>query len=128
MKVKGFSDLAAPMRADEARRRRVAAHKEDRLAELALADLRSARQTTQTELARSLQTTQFGISRLEHQVDLYLSTLRNNVEALGGGLELYGVFPDARLPITMFGALDEYEAERKAERELASARGETGTE
>ncbi len=38
--------------------------------------------------------TQANISRIEHEEDLYLSTLRSYVEALGGRLEVNAVFAD----------------------------------
>lgn len=41
-----------------------------------------------------VEVTQANLSRIEHQDDLYLSTLRGYVEALGGRLELRAVFPD----------------------------------
>ena len=34
------------------------------------------------------------MSRIEHEEDVYLSTLRNYVEALGRRLEIAAVFPD----------------------------------
>jgi transcriptional regulator with XRE-family HTH domain len=105
--LKRFSRLAGAARADTARRDRIETYKRELLAELSLAELRLARQKTQRELADALQTTQSGVSRLEHQTDLYLSTLRKYVEALGGKLEVCGVFPDARIPITSFEALTE---------------------
>ena len=67
--------------------------------ELSLAELRKARSFTQTQLAQALDTTQPGVSRIEHQTDLYLSTLRGFVEALGGELEVCAHFPDARISI-----------------------------
>lgn len=78
---------------------REAKHEADRA--VALADLRRARQLTQQQLAQSLQTTQAGISRLEHQADLYLSTLRRYVEAMGGDLELVARFGSERVPFTI---------------------------
>lgn len=39
------------------------------------------------------------MSKLERREDLYLSTLRGYVEALGGKLELAAVFPDGRIAI-----------------------------
>ncbi len=63
--------------------------------ELSLHELRKARSMTQTNLAGALEMTQPGISRIERQTDLYVSTLRSYVEALGGELELRAWFPDA---------------------------------
>ena len=61
---------------------------------LALSRLREERGVTQQELAEQMRVTQANISRVEHQEDLYLSTLRNYVEALGGKLEIHAVFDD----------------------------------
>lgn len=61
---------------------------------LRLIDLRKQRGTTQTQLADLLDVSQASISRVEHQDDLYLSTLRGYVEALGGELEVTAKFPD----------------------------------
>lgn len=71
------------------------------LVEYQLAELRTARQVTQVELARALNLPQSNISRIEHDDDWKVSTLRRFVEALGGHLELVAVFStgDERLPI-----------------------------
>jgi transcriptional regulator with XRE-family HTH domain len=63
--------------------------------ELTLAELRKAREMTQKQLAAALETTQPGVSAIERRTDLYLSTLRSYVNALGGNLEILAVFPDA---------------------------------
>jgi len=58
-------------------------------------------------LANALDTTQSGVSRIEHQTDLYLSTLRSYIEAMGGSLEVSAVFPDGKVLIsTIQEALD----------------------
>jgi hypothetical protein len=49
---------------------------------------------TQVALAKQLNMVQPSVSRLERQADLYVSTLRRYVEALGGRLEIHAVFPD----------------------------------
>jgi len=41
------------------------------------------------------------VSRLEGRSDVYLSTLRSYVEALGGHLEIAAVFPDERVAIAV---------------------------
>lgn len=83
---------------------------------MALGDLRRARHLTQQELAELVGMSQPVISRLERQADLYLSTLRSYIEAMGGHLELAAVFPNARIPFTI-GAIDKAaeEAERRYE-------------
>jgi transcriptional regulator with XRE-family HTH domain len=74
--------------------------------ELTLAELRRAREMTQTQLAHALDTTQPGVSRIERQTDLYLSTLRSYVNALGGDLQLTAVFADGTVPIASLEELE----------------------
>jgi transcriptional regulator with XRE-family HTH domain len=64
-----------------------------------LSRLREQRGLTQNELAQRLGVQQATVSGLERRDDVRLSTLRRVLEALGGGLEVYGVFPDARYRI-----------------------------
>ena len=61
---------------------------------------REARSTTQVELASALGVTQANVSRIEHQDDLYLSTLREYVEALGGRLQIAAIFDDQTILLT----------------------------
>ena len=70
---------------------------------LALAEIRERRGLTQVDVARVLQTSQASVSKLERREDLYLSTLRGFVEALGGRLELSAVFADGRIEIARPG-------------------------
>jgi transcriptional regulator with XRE-family HTH domain len=74
---------------------------------LTLAELRRAREMTQTQLAEALNTTQPGVSAVERRTDLYVSTLRSYIEALGGRLEITAVFPDGAVPIRSFAELGE---------------------
>ncbi len=66
---------------------------------LALADLRRSRHVTQVQLAEELGISQGNVSRLEGRTDVYLSTLRSYVQALGGHLEIAAVFDDERFQI-----------------------------
>jgi DNA-binding Xre family transcriptional regulator len=68
---------------------------------LALSDLRQARHVTQVQLAEELGISQGNVSRLEGRSDVYLSTLRSYVEALGGHLEIAAVFGKERLAIAV---------------------------
>ena len=66
---------------------------ESRAAELrdeveGLRELRLVAGKAQTEIAAALKVKQPAISKIERQTDMYLSTLRNYVEAMGGKLEL----------------------------------------
>jgi transcriptional regulator with XRE-family HTH domain len=86
---------------------RIAEHKRAMEQELTLGELRRAREMTQTQLASALDIKQGGVSRMEHQADLYVSTLRSYIEALGGRLEVTAVFPDSVVPIRDFADLAE---------------------
>jgi predicted transcriptional regulator len=77
--------------AGEARVAEIRAAMEDAIA---LAQLRDFIGLRQTEMAERLGTNQGAVSRLERRQDLYLSTLRDYVQALGGELRLVADFPD----------------------------------
>ena len=105
MGTRKWSELRDPLRADPARAARVDAHRREILAELTLAELRKARALTQVQLAQALDTTQGGVSRIEHQTDIFVSTLRSYIEALGGRLDVIAVFGDDSVRIRSFEAL-----------------------
>jgi transcriptional regulator with XRE-family HTH domain len=69
--------------------------------EAGLAELRRALHLTQTQLARQLNVTQSEVSRIERRADLYLSTLQSYIEAMGGELELVGIFDDERVRLAI---------------------------
>lgn len=71
-------------------------------AEINLRELRRLRKLTQTRLSKKLKIGQEGVSRIEKRTDLYLSTLRSYVEAVGGKLSLIVEFPD-RSAVTLAG-------------------------
>ena len=56
--------------------------------------LRKAAGKAQTDIASTLRISQPSVSKIEKQTDMYLSTLRNYVEAVGGNLELVVRFPN----------------------------------
>lgn len=89
-----------------AARKRVAARERDYFARLA--DLRRARGATQTALAAKAHLTQSGVARIERQADLYVSTLRRYIEAMGGSLEIRAIFPDQDVEVRFddFAAVD----------------------
>src|SRR5581483_11364953 len=64
-----------------------------------LGRLREACNMTQVQVAQALGSSQANVSKLERRGDLYLSTLSEYVEALGGRLELRAVFPDEVITI-----------------------------
>lgn len=72
------------------------------LAEMPLCELRAARALTQQTLAANLRISQAAVSRLERRTDVYVSTLRNFVRALGGELEITARFPDGKVKVLGF--------------------------
>lgn len=98
-----FADLLSALPED--RRARIAARTDELLAELALDELRRARALSQEELGRALKINQASVSKLERRADMYISTLRRFVEALGGDLEISARFPEGRVRINQFGDL-----------------------
>lgn len=71
------------------------------LATMPLDKLRKARSMTQVAVAERLHVDQGSVSKLEGRTDMYLSTLREYVEALGGTLELRADFPDGSINIDL---------------------------
>lgn len=66
----------------------------EELQRMALEELRSAKQATQIDMAELLDVPQSSISRIEQRADMYLSTLRNYIQAMGGVLQIQAMFPD----------------------------------
>jgi transcriptional regulator with XRE-family HTH domain len=69
---------------------------------LPLAEIRKAREYTQAQLADELELPQGSVSKIENRTDLYLSTLRRYIEALGGELCIVAKFPNADILIEGF--------------------------
>src|SRR5260370_41364376 len=61
--------------------------------EMALDELRAALNLTQEHLAAKLHVKQSAISRMERRADMFVSTLRQFIEAMGGDLEIRAVLP-----------------------------------
>lgn len=77
------------------------------MAEMPLAELRQARKLSQEQLATLLEIKQASVSKLERRADMYISTLRNFVKAMGGDLEITARFPDGSVRISQFEDLEE---------------------
>ena len=91
------------------RRQRVDAMKSELLAEMPLHELRRARALTQKDLANSLKVNQPAVSKLEQRADVYVSSLRSYVEAVGGRLKIVAEFPEGEVYITNFSDMGEAE-------------------
>ncbi|MGH9617202.1 MAG: XRE family transcriptional regulator [Acidobacteriaceae bacterium] len=92
-----FGDLTKKMSVKD--RSEIKARSAKLLAELPLEQLRSARSLTQTNMAHLLGVNQSAVSKIEKRTDMYLSTLRSYVEAMGGSLEIQAVFPDGAVRV-----------------------------
>ena len=95
--AKNFRLLQAKM--SPKARRRSGAKANRMIREMALDELRVARQLTQEQLAAQLKVRQPAIAKLERRADMYLSTLRNVIEGMGGELDVRAVFPDGSVRI-----------------------------
>jgi len=93
------SKLRDQIRSDPKRRRRVEPMSGALTDALKLAELRDSKSVSQKSLAATLAVSQANVSRIEHEEDVYLSTLRRYVEALGGQLEITATFGDEHIRI-----------------------------
>lgn len=75
------------------------------LAEMPLNELRQARGLSQKMLAEILHVQQPSIAKMEKRTDMYLSTLRSHIEAMGGQLDIIARFPDGAVKIGNFTEL-----------------------
>jgi len=74
--------------------------------EATLRKVRDARNRSQEQIAELLGVQQAAVSKLERRTDMYISTLRNLIQAMGGDLEIIARFPDQPpVRITQFHAL-----------------------
>lgn len=103
--AKNFTALRAKMSPES--RDRAEAKAKAMLAEMPLNELRQARGLSQVVLAKVLNVQQPSIAKMEHRTDMYISTLRSHIEAMGGVLEIIAKFPDGNVKISNFESLDE---------------------
>ena len=100
-----FSELTRDLTPD--RRRRIDDIKKVLLAEMPLHELRRARALTQRDMARMLKVNQPAVSKLEQRADVYVSSLRSYIEAVGGKLKIVAEFPEGQVAITNFSDVEE---------------------
>jgi len=74
---------------------------------MSLYQLREARNLTQVNLAKVLNINQGAVSRMEKRTDMYVSTLRNFIRAMGGQLQVKAVFPEGEVEIEQFETIAE---------------------
>ena len=98
-----FSELRNKMSPE--RRARTEELVKKTLAEMPLQELRNARGLSQKMLAEALHIQQPAIAKLEKRTDMYISTLRSHIEAMGGELEVIARFPDGDIRISNFSQI-----------------------
>ena len=98
--AKKFRDLVAPM--PEERQARRAAETRRLIDEMPLQALRWALELTQQPVAATLGLHPVALSKMESQTDLYVSTLRRLVEAMGGARRIVARFPQGAIEINPF--------------------------
>ena len=98
--TKKFTELRAKLSPE--RQARVRERTQEMLKEMPLQELRQARKLSQEAIATVLGAKQSSISKLEHRTDMYVSTLRSYIEAMGGTLEIVAQFPDGEVHIKQF--------------------------
>ncbi len=74
---------------------------------MTLHQLREARSLTQVNLAKVLNVNQGAVSRMEKRTDMYVSTLRNFIQAMGGQLQVKAIFPEGEVQIEQFEGMAE---------------------
>jgi DNA-binding transcriptional regulator YiaG len=74
---------------------------------MTLHQLREARSLTQVNLAKVLNVNQGAVSKMEKRTDMYVSTLRSYIKAMGGDLEIKAVFPDGEVQIEQFRGIED---------------------
>lgn len=98
--AKPFKNLVAKM--PPASQARIKQRTAQMASEMALQELRQALALTQQEIADHLKMNQAAISKLEHQSDMYVSTLRRFIAAMGGDLRIVAHFPQGDIVINQF--------------------------
>ena len=77
------------------------------LAEMPLSELRQARKLSQAQLAERMHVNQAAISKMERRTDMYVSTLREAIQAMGGELEIQAKFREGSVSIKQFHDLND---------------------
>lgn len=99
-----FSTLRQNMSPES--RARSEAMTQEMLAEMALNELRQTRGMSQQALAEVLNVQQPAVAKMEKRTDMYISTLRSHIEAMGGELEIFARFPEGVVRISNFSDTD----------------------
>jgi predicted XRE-type DNA-binding protein len=102
--AKSFNTLKNKLSAES--RIRIEERVNTALAEMPLAELRQARKFTQQQIAETMNIKQASVSKMEGQTDMYISTIRKFIEAMGGELEIVAKFPEGSVKVDNFQGLE----------------------
>ena len=97
---KYFKELKSKMSREARAQSEEAANK--MISEMDLAELRDAMDLTQESLAETLHVKQASISKMERRSDMYISTLRKIIEAMGGEFKIMAVTRNGHVCIRQF--------------------------
>lgn len=105
--AKKFSELRAklPQSIQTRVAERTATEIQRLAAEMPLQELRQARGLSQTLLAENLGIGQPAVAKMEKRTDMYISTLRSHIRAMGGELDVIATFPEGSVKISNFSEL-----------------------
>jgi len=98
--AKKFRDLMAQM--PKERQARIEAETQRLIDEMPLQELHKALDLTEQQIAATLDLNAAAVSKVESQTDMYVSTLRRFVEAMGGELRIVAYFPQGNVEINQF--------------------------
>ena len=99
--AKKFSELRDKMSPESRARAHALAEQLDKEYRL-LQELRRARGLSQEYIAQVMNVSQANVSKIEKRTDMYISTLRSHIRAMGGELEIRAKFPDGDVLINGF--------------------------
>lgn len=117
-----FAELEAKMSKESIARSDALFRK--KLIEMIFSDIRRSRGMSQEMLAKALHIKQPNVAKLEKRTDIYISTLRSTIEAMGGTLDIVAHFPDGAVKITNFSSMggdEAQEAKAKKKKKRSSA-------
>ncbi|EDN67573.1 conserved hypothetical protein [Beggiatoa sp. PS] len=102
--AKSFKKLRDKMSLES--KKRAQAKAQQMQAQMPISELQRARSLSQENIAETLLMKQANISKMERRTDIYISTLRSYIEAMGGQLDIIARFPAGEVKINHFSKLD----------------------
>ena len=109
--AKKFNELREKMSPESQGRARLKANV--MMKKLMLAELRQALELSQEDMANAMNLKQPAISKIEKNTDMFISTLRRYIEAMGGELDISAKFDDREFHINLFEDLQKDELKER---------------